>query len=463
MKSLNKKINCRLASLCIPALFLAATDAFPETVNLYWSGGNASSDLNVTQANNWSVSPTEWTPPEKMDLANNILIFDKATKNHWEPNIARASVNTSTVIAGIVNSYRTEYHVNTNGGIKVSGNYDIDVTQQLSSDGTIVKGVRFALGTGSGNDFLNVGGDMNINTGGYLHTIVSNVSSEKRIAYSLTVGGALSFTHSGNSGYHVFNVRENFNTDIAPYSTFTANLGGLSSDKAVLFTAGISVAERFVFQNAADGSFKGGDFKGVFANASGVSSDLSFEMNADGRQSISIYKASNTATHGIENSPYAKEDATISSISVMKGDFIINTELAVGNISMSGGKLGFSSDEKVGTLTINGGELLFGKTIAVGDLILGVEKLNIVFNTEDISANGLTVLTYDHIDIPVPVEEMFVAYDISGNALGGEFSIVGEAGGPGSIMYTIPEPAEVAAFFGIMALAVSAFYRRRAK
>ena len=72
MKSLNKKINCRLASLCIPALFLAATDAFPETVNLYWSGGNASSDLNVTQANNWSVSPTEWTPPEKMDLANNM-------------------------------------------------------------------------------------------------------------------------------------------------------------------------------------------------------------------------------------------------------------------------------------------------------------------------------------------------------------------------------------------------------
>lgn len=113
----------------------------PETVNLYWSGGNASSDLNVTQANNWSVSPTEWTPPEKMDLANNILIFDKATKNHWEPNIARASMNTSTVIAGIVNSYRTEYHVNTNGGIKVSGNYDIDVTQQLSSDGTIVKGL----------------------------------------------------------------------------------------------------------------------------------------------------------------------------------------------------------------------------------------------------------------------------------------------------------------------------------
>lgn len=107
--------------------------------------------------------------------------------------------------------------------------------------------------------------------------------------------------------------------------------------------------------------------------------------------------------------------------------------------------------------------MLFGKTIAVGNLIIEVEKLNIVFNTEDISANGLTVLTYDYIDIPVPVEEMFVAYDINGNALGGEFSIVGEAGGPGSIMYTIPEPAEIAAFLGIMALAVSAFYRRRAK
>ena len=187
----------------------------------------------------------------------------------------------------------------------------------------------------------------------------------------------------------------------------------------------------------------------MFANASGVSSDLSFEMNADGRQSISIYKASNTAAHGIENSPYAKEDATISSIRVMKGDFIINTELAVGNISMSGGKLGFSSDEKVGALRINGGELLFGKTIAVGDLIIDVEKLNIVFNPEDISANGLTVLTYDYIDIPVPVEEMFVAYDINGNALGGEFSIVGEAGGPCSIMYTIPEPAEIAAFWGL--------------
>lgn len=36
-------------------------------------------------------------------------------------------------------------------------------------------------------------------------------------------------------------------------------------------------------------------------------------------------------------------------------------------------------------------------------------------------------------------------------------------GGRQAIMYTIPEPAEVAAFLGIMALVLSAFYRRRAK
>ena len=460
MKSLNKKINCRLASLCIPALFLAATDAFPETVNLYWSGGNASSDLNVTQANNWSVSPSEWTPPAEMDLANNILIFDKATKNHWEPNIARASMNTSTVIAGIVNSYRTEYHVNTNEGIKVSGNYDIDVTQQLSSDGTIAKGVRFALGTGNGKDFLNVGGDMNINTGGYLHTIVSNVSSENRIAYSLTVGGALSFTHSGNSGYHVFNVRENFNTDIAPYSTFTANLGGLSSDKAVLFTAGINVAERFVFQNAADGSFKGGDFKGVFADFSTSSSTVNFTMNGDGRQSVSIYKAANGDLLGISGVA-EKSDMQIDNVNVTKGEFILNSELAINMVSIDGGSLRLSTAEKVGTLSIGGGELVYGGTIFADTLsVSAANAVKVVFSSEDLALHDIIVVDFETLSADFDANSTLIAFDENGNELGGEFILNGSVGEGGTLVYSVPEPCVTAALLGMIALA-AAIARRR--
>ena len=450
-----KRISFTIAMFCAASLF--AQDNYK---NYYWIGQY---EGTMTALTSWSEDESGYDNPVTVAPDENTIFNvnknNKPTQGQLS-NPARLQGNTTKAFRSLISTVNTEIHVlNT---MNFTGDYISRVDSDYMYDGKSVKQLRFANDNSASTfKFLNVGGDMILSTCKYHATRVSFVKGN---TMQMDVAGALKFEYTGDAsagGGHAFDMRDN---NSSTGSNFLANLGGLSSSgKGVFMTASKNVVADFVFQNSADGTFKGGDFKGVFANASGVSSDLSFEMNADGRQSISIYKASNTAAHGIENSPYAKEDATISSIRVTKGDFIINTELAVGNITMSGGRLGFSSDEKVGTLTIDGGELLFGKTIAVGDLILGVEKLNIVFNTEDISANGLTVLTYDHIDIPVPVEEMFVAYDINGNALGGEFFIVGEAGGPGSIMYTIPEPAEVAAFFGIMALAVSAFYRRRAK
>ena len=65
-------------------------------------------------------------------------------------------------------------------------------------------------------------------------------------------------------------------------------------------------------------------------------------MNGDGRQSVSIYKAANGDLLGISGVA-EKSDIQIDNVNVTKGEFILNSELAINMVSIDGGSLRLSS------------------------------------------------------------------------------------------------------------------------
>ena len=320
------------------------------------------------------------------------------------------------------------------------------------------KSVRFAADTAN---FLTVGGDMTLSTDKYFTSRIRLGSQQGSSAYTLTIGGALSFVKNGVDavGYHAFDM---IAFDSTTGTVFSLNIGGLSSSgKAVYMTTAKNGSISVNFNNNPSGAFAGGSFEGVFAADSGVSSQLNITMNGGGRQEMTIYKASNGSLHGFEDDLDGKADMAIGSLAVNSGEFIMNTEVAVENLYLSGGKLKFSSAEKVGGMTIDGGTLLFGGTIRTGDLTVAAYSADIVFSAEDLAAHEITVFEFDYLTDDFDANSVFSAYDESGMKLGGTFELIGEAGGAGSLVYSVPEPAAIAALIGAVALMFALRRRRR--
>ena len=311
------------------------------------------------------------------------------------------------------------------------------------------KSVRFAADTAN---FLTVGGDMTLSTDKYFTSRIRLGSQQGSSAYTLTIGGALSFVKNGVDavGYHAFDM---IAFDSTTGTAFALDVGGLrSSGKAVYMTTAKNGSISVNFNNNPSGSFAGGSFEGVFAADSGVSSQLNITMNGSGRQEMTIYKASNGSLHGFENDLDGKADMSIGNLTVNNGEFVMNTEVAVENLYLSGGRLKFSSAEKVGGMTIDGGTLLFGGTINVGDLTVAANSADVVFSAEDLAAHEITVFEFDYLTEDFDANSVFSAYNEFGQELGGRFELTVEMGGSGSLVYVVPEPAAVAAFIGAAAL-----------
>lgn len=225
----------------------------------------------------WSLSESEQVTPDDLPGSNAAIIIDRT--NYVEDiggyiGNARGDFYNDASYYSITATVNTE--LNMVGSLTLAENFSITSSSDTaySSSNDSIKQLRLVAQT---ENFLNVGGDMTLSTDKYFTSRISLFQ-----ASTMRVGGALQFNYTGDAdaeGYHAFDM-----SDMNASSTgasFTLNLGGLaSSGRAVYMTSAHSVAANFIFSDNNAGDFKGGNFEGVFATDSSVSSTLTFTITA---------------------------------------------------------------------------------------------------------------------------------------------------------------------------------------
>ena len=448
-------------------------NALAESTDYYWRGGSTWDDLFILAGNaaNWKADAEGNIPHSTVPSETSNLIFDVANmQRNGNPDYARVNwyvAYTSYPSIKTVNSVTAyvplEIHITSS--ISLLGDWHGTVSSDSkytpsSSDIGSRKSMRLVADTAN---FLTVGGDMALETDKYFNSRFRlGSTSTASASYTLAVKGALNFIKNGSdtAGYHTF--------DMAAYDTttgtdFSMDLGGLSSSgKAVYMTSAKNLSVNINFMSNG-GVFKGGDFEGVFATESGVSSNLSINMSGDGRrQSMTIYKASNASLHGFENDLDGKTDMAINSVEVNNGELVLDSELSVGDVRLLGGALKLSAPKVERIIIDGGGKLIYSGAIVAGELsVYDAPSVDVVFSAEDLKNMEITIFEFDNLTDKFDVNSVFSAYGESGEELGGEFSLIGEVGGPGSLIYTVPEAAELASIFGLVALLFAVSRRRK--
>lgn len=446
-------------------------NALAESSDYYWRGGSTWDDklLQVGNAANWKADAEGNIPHSTVPSETSDLIFDVANmQRNGNPDYARVnwyalSTYPSVKTVNSVTAYvPLEIHITSS--ITLLGDWHGTVSSDSkytpsSSDIGSRKSMRLVPDNAN---FLTVGGDMTLETDKYFNSRFRlGSTSTAPSAYTLAVKGSLNFIKNGADtvGYHTF--------DMSAYDTttgtdFSMDLGGLSSSgKAVYMTSAknLSVNINFISNG---GVFKGGDFEGVFATESGVSSNLSINMSGDGRQSMTIYKASNASLHGFENDLDGKTDMAINSVEVNNGELVLDSELSVGDVRLLGGALKLSAPKVERIIIDGGGKLIYSGAIVAGELsVYDAPSVDVVFSAEDLKNMEITIFEFDNLTDEFDANSVFSAYGESGEELGGEFSLIGEVGGPGSLIYTVPEAAELASIFGLVALLFAVSRRRK--
>lgn len=447
-------------------------NALAESTDYYWRGGSTWDDtlLRVGNVANWKADAEGNIPHSTVPSETSNLIFDVANmQRNGNPDYARVnwyvaytpypSVKTVNSVTAYV---PLEIHITSS--ISLLGDWHGTVSSDSkytpsSSDIGSRKSMRLVADTAN---FLTVGGDMALETDKYFNSRFRlGSSSTAPSAYTLAVKGSLNFIKNGADtvGYHTF--------DMAAYDTttgtdFSMDLGGLSSSgKAVYMTSAKNLSVNINFMSNG-GVFKGGDFEGVFATESGVSSNLSINMSGDGRQSMTIYKASNASLHGFENDLDGKTDMAINSVEVNNGELVLDSELSVGDVRLLGGALKLSAPKVERIIIDGGGKLIYSGAIVAGELsVYDAPSVDVVFSADDLKNMEITIFEFDNLTDEFDANSVFSAYGESGEELGGEFSLIGEVGGPGSLIYTVPEAAELASIFGLVALLFAVSRRRK--
>lgn len=174
---------------------------------------------------------------------------------------------------------------------------------------------------------------------------------------------------------------------------------------------------------------------------------------------MAVYGAASAASHGIGGMS-GKTDMAVGSVEVYGGEFLFSSEIAVNSVILDGGGIGFSSPESVGSFSVNGGSILYKGEIRADSLSVAAPgEVKVVFSAEDLAAQEIVVFDFGYLSEEFDAG-IFAAYDELGNKMGGEFFLNGSAGGPGTLVYSVPEPAALSAALGILA-ASAAFAARR--
>lgn len=447
-------------------------NALAESTDYYWRGGSTWDDtlLRVGNAANWKADAEGNIPHSTVPSETSNLIFDVANmQRNGNPDYARVNwyvAYTSYPSIKTVNSVTAyvplEIHITSS--ISLLGDWHGTVSSDSkytpsSSDIGSRKSMRLVADNAN---FLTVGGDMTLETDKYFNSRFRlGSTSTAPSAYTLAVKGSLNFIKNGADtvGYHTFDMSA---YDTTTGTSFSMDLGGLSSSgKAVYMTSAKNLSVNINFMSNG-GVFKGGDFEGVFATESGVSSNLSINMSGDGRQSMTIYKASNASLHGFGNDLDGKTDMAINSVEVSNGELVLDSELSVGDVRLLGGALKLSAPKVERIIIDGGGKLIYSGAIVAGELsVYDAPSVDVVFSADDLKNMEITIFEFDNLTDEFDVNSVFSAYGESGEELGGEFSLIGEVGGPGSLIYTVPEAAELASIFGLVALLFAVSRRRK--
>lgn len=455
--------NALTGMLLSGAMFVSSFSTFAqESTDYYWRGQGWDFDFKSETPSLWKTDASGTVSHQTVPSETSNIFFDvnNPSMEHVRMDQTISGLKVNSVTATVATEINMVHSMSVVSDWTSYVNADAKYVPTYAANYASSKSVRIVADT---LKFLTIDGNMTLTTDKYFNSRFRLGNSQTLSSYTLTVGGALNFIKNGADtvGYHAFDM---IASDSNTGTSFALDLGGLnSSGKAVYMTTAKNGTVGINFYNNSSGVFAGGSFEGVFATESGVSSQLNINMNGSGTQSITIYKAANGSQHGFGNDLDGKKDMTIGIVNVNSGKFIMNTEVAVDNLYVYGGTLQFSSPEKVDELTIDSGEsvtLLFDGTIKTGDLSIGASPVDIVFSDEDLTSQKITVFEFDYLAENIDVESVFTAYDESGKILGGEFELVGEMGGAGSLIYTVPEPEAIAALFGIAAL-VFALRRRK--
>ena len=464
----------RIKNIILTALAAStALSAVAET-SYYWRGEYGdplfiSSSWSLVQGSTADADVALDAPNENTDI-----IVD--SKGRCYSSFARISLKNG--ISGTVRSWTSTntteiwFNGSTTSHLIVLNDFSTNISNNLTglSDGKYKgvnatfdkeKALRLITSTQAEN-VLTVGGDMTLSTSKYHDSILSYNSNSTTIG--LRVKGQWAFNHTGNTGFHLFNFNASGST-----TTDNINLGGLaSSGKTVVFTATKTNTVNLNFIDNDEGVFKGGEFSGILVNgASGVNSQFNFTMDANKAtqktQTINIYKASNTAGHGLTDEAWGiagMTDMAIGTIEVKKGDLVFNSELSIANVNLSGGTLSLTMGDgaTVGNLTATGGSWIFADTIDV-ETFTSSGTINVVF-TEALEKEFYTLITCNGLSVDPATT--FVAVDKNGNEIAGNFDVV-FADNKYSLNFTaaVPEASEIAMLFGIIALGFAAYRRRK--
>lgn len=455
--------NALTGMLLSGAMFVSSFSTFAqESTDYYWRGQGWGFDFKSETPSLWKTDASGTVSHQTVPSETSNIFFDvnNPSMEHVRMDQTISGLKVNSVTATVATEINMVHSMSVVSDWTSYVNAAEKYTSVYKPNYASSKSVRIVADT---LKFLTIDGNMTLTTDKYFNTRFRLGYSQTTSAYTLTVGGALNFVKNGADtvGYHAFDM---IASDSNTGTLFDLDIGGLnSSGKAVYMTTAKNGTVGINFYNNSSGAFAGGSFEGVFATENSVNSQLNIAMNGSGTQSITIYKAANGSQHGFENDLDGKKDMTIGIVTVNSGKFIMNTEVSVENLYLYGGTLQFSSPEKVGGLTIDSGDsvtLLFDGTIKTGDLFIGASPVDIVFSDEDLASQQITVFEFDDLLDNIDVESVFTAYDESGKILEGNFELVGEMGGAGSLIYTVPEPEAIAALFGIAAL-VFALRRRK--
>ena len=474
------KLKTLYTSVFAAAALTAGANIFADDVDpntYYWKGGGSGNGYDPSF---WQLSDgTQAT--EAIDETKD-LIWNSAWWMNWLGNVTAKSMT--------LNAGGAQFNLNNNNwlatvedfsaagnfmilqtgnggganGMKIGGNLILapaegaSLTFTMRTDPTYyVKDAKGTLGTGQ----IDVGKQLQMNASG---------SSLIRIALSQSIID------------HVWNDSSIIKTTLGDF-TSNLNIGGLSGRGVISASMYFSTNATVNFQANSDGKFAGGEWTGAFTkydtntytetadpaddnekaanmlveSAKTAKYTVKIVMNsgdASVKQTMNVKKAST-----LLGTSTTEKDVDALDVQVDSGYLKLDSEIAINNLYFNGGKLELSTPEKITSMVLNaGGTLVYAGAISAEELMVDSGgNFEVDFTNAGSLADEILLISYDSLIFDGDVDGVFSAIR-NGTALNGTFSIHDNG-----IYFTaaVPEPATIAAIFGVLALAVVFFRRRR--